>query len=236
MDTELLARRSLGESPVIRQPADEAAAWQPPLINFVEEVEAGEALRPPSLDEIEAIHREAEQAGYEVGYAEGKATGYREALEAGQAEQRDYAERLRSIVDLAARPLADLDERVEAALVDLVILLARQIIRRELKVSPGEVVAVVREALSRLPMSTQSRVLHLHPEDIALVRGALGLPEQDPDWDLKADPLVARGGCLVETESSYVDATVEARIAAAVSRLLGGERESDRDEGTRGSR
>ena len=41
-------------------------------------------------------------------------------------------------------------------------------------------------------------------------------------------PLVARGGCVVETETSRIDATVESRIAAIASKMFGGERESDR--------
>jgi flagellar assembly protein FliH len=233
LDPGLMQMRQQGDCPFLEVDGLEVACWSPPCIDPVETVSYVELPQPPTLEELEQIHREAEKAGFEAGYAEGQAKGYAEALETATRVQQAEGERLRSIVDMAALPLASLDEQVETVLVDLAILIARQIIRRELRSSPGEVVAVVREGLSRLPMATRERKLHLHPEDVPLVRTALGLHEEEPGWRLEADPLVARGGCLLETESSYIDATVEARIAAAVSRLLGGEREGDRSDGSR---
>jgi flagellar assembly protein FliH len=43
------------------------------------------------------------------------------------------------------------------------------------------------------------------------------------------DPLITRGGCKVDTEVSYIDATVENRLAAVIATLFGGEREQDKN-------
>ncbi len=131
-----------------------------------------------------------------------------------------------------ARPLEDLDERVEESLVSLAMSVARHLVRRELKTDPGQVIAVVREAVSALPLTTQMVHLHLHPEDAELVRETLAVHEGDTPWHVVEDPVLIRGGCRVVTEISQVDASVEHRVAAAIAKVLGEEREG---EGSAGS-
>jgi len=109
----------------------------------------------------------------------------------------------------------------------LTIAIARQLIRREIKASPGEIVAVAREAMRTLPLSSRNIRLHLHPEDAALVTEAMGRPMQQGAWEIVEDPALTRGGCEVETDDSRVDATVERRLAQVISNIFGGERGSD---------
>ncbi len=207
---------------------DPVQPWQPPVIQSVsEDIEIPEPPPLPTAEELAAILHAAQTEGYDTGYAKGYDEGKSIALAKGEEEQRELGTQLLSLMEMVGRPLDKLDERVVLELVDLAIAIAKQIIRRELRTSPGEVVAVVREALGHLPMAARERKMHLHPEDIPLVRNALSLAESEHGWLLQADPLVTRGGCLIETESSYIDASVESRIAAVVRDLLGGEREED---------
>jgi flagellar assembly protein FliH len=228
-DVQAMARTSSGGVPQLGAEGDPVLAWAPPLIDRVsEDIDLPEGPPPPTAEELEAMYEAARAEGHAAGYAEGRAIGEVEARAEGEARQREIAAELLSVLEMASRPLEAVDREVEEALVDLAICIARQIIRRELRTNPGEVVAVVREALAQLPMATRERKLYLHPEDIPMVRQALGLAESEHGWRFEADPLLTRGGCLVETETSYIDATVESRIAAVVRNLLGGEREEDR--------
>ncbi|SFD08864.1 flagellar assembly protein FliH [Thiohalospira halophila DSM 15071] len=172
----------------------------------------------------EAGHQEGHAAGYEAGLAEG-----REAAEAERQQYADAAAQLEAITAAFARPLEQLDESVEEQLLAVVNAAARQLVRRELRHHPDEVVAVVREALAELPSQAQAYELHLHPEDASLVREALGVREDDAErqWELVEDPGLTRGGCRVESEYTRVDATLERRLAALSARLLGGERGDD---------
>jgi flagellar assembly protein FliH len=88
-------------------------------------------------------------------------------------------------------------------------------------------VAVVREALAALPITSRSVRLHLHPEDAQLVRQAFSLNEQEAHIQVLDDPVQSRGGCRVQTDNSQIDATVETRLNALIARVLGGEREED---------
>jgi flagellar assembly protein FliH len=164
-----------------------------------------------------------EQDAYEQGFSQ----GYTEGLEKGQNEINEHVKYLQSLMTTLAMPLLDLDKQVVDELVDLSMAVARQMIRRELKVSPGEVVAVVKEALSLLPVTAGDVRLELHPEDAALVRNALLPADADTPWQIVEDPLLSRGGCRVSTNTSRIDATVENRINAAIAAVMGGEREVD---------
>ncbi len=181
-------------------------------------------LELPTAETIAAIHQQAYDEGFSLGRKEGRQQAYKE----GRAASEGRIQQLEQLLELLSHPLKIMDEEVEHALVDLVGLIARHMVRRELKTSPGEIVAVVKEAMSLLPVGSRHPRIHLHPDDLELVKEALGLGEQERSWRLEADPLISRGGCKVETATSYIDATVEARLHAIIAKMLGGAREGDR--------
>lgn len=176
-------------------------------------------IEPLTAEQIEAIQQQAHEEGF--------AQGRREGREAGLKEARQQVRKIESILNTLARPLEELDEAVVEQMVDLSITIARHLVRRELHADPGQVVAVVREAIAALPVGSRGIRVHLHPEDARLVREALSVAESEEGWHLVEDPAMARGGCNVLTEDARVDATVEKRLAAIIARLLGGDREED---------
>ena len=184
-----------------------------------------------TVDEIETMQKQA----YDEAFAQGKKEGYSEGLTEGS--RQGYEENVQLLQNKAAAftrlleslslPFKDLDAEVEKELVKLAIGIATQIIRREIKLDPGQVIAAVRESINVLPLSSQKISLLLHPEDAELVRSALSLDEMSSAWKIVEDPLITRGGCKVDTEFSHIDATVENRLAAVIATLFGGEREQD---------
>lgn len=163
-------------------------------------------------------------AGFKQGYAEGSEQGYQDKVDS----LREQVTEFNRLLEALAAPFASLDEKIERELVDLSIGIARQLVRREIKVDPGQIVAVVREAVGALPLASQKITLTMHPEDAELIRSALVLEDMSPAWKILEDPLLTRGGCLVESGASHVDATVEHRLAAIITKVLGGERREDR--------
>jgi flagellar assembly protein FliH len=174
----------------------------------------------PTARSIAALHQEAYDEGFELGRNRG--------IEEGEAEIGQQAERFERLVAALAEPFAVLDDEVVNSVADLAILIARHLVRRELKIDPGEIVAVVRDTMQHLPVAVRNPRIRMHPDDVEIVANALAIGEESRSWRLQPDPLVTRGGCIVETDSSRVDASVEARLAAIVSKMFGGEREGDR--------
>jgi len=179
----------------------------------------------PTAEEIEKIEEAAYKEGLKAGYDDGLKKG----LEQGQQEINQRCTYLDNILKFLNRPLDDLDENVTEQLFHLSMAVTGQLIRRELHTEPGEVVAVVREAMASLPIAERKVNIYLHPEDVTLVRNALSLTHDDESqpWHLIEDPLLSRGGCRLQAGQSYIDASVETRLNRVIATLLGGERNSD---------
>jgi len=196
----------------------EVLPWRAPSLGGQEEPDG--AMPLPTAEEIEAIQRQAWNEGYEQGRQEGL-----------QAAERESAERIRTLdrmLQEMARPLDELDERVEEELVALAMAVARQLIRREVKTDPGQIIGVIREGIRLLPVAAGNIRLELHPEDAALVRELLNLGEgEERSWHIHEDPTLTRGGCRISNATSRIDATLENRINQVVAAVLGGERVED---------
>jgi len=199
---------------------EEVLSWQaPPLSNPTVGGDGGMPLL--TADEIEAIQRQAWNEGYE----EGRQAGL-------QAAERESAERIATLdrmLQEMARPLDELDERVEEELVALATAVARQLIRREVKTDPAQIVGVIREGIKLLPVAAGNIRLELHPDDAALVRELLNLGEgEERSWHIHEDPTLTRGGCRISNDTSRIDATLENRINQVVAAVLGEGRTGDR--------
>ncbi len=203
--------------------------WQMPVVQgpLDGRVPDPGGLKPMTAGGLQQLQQQAYDESYARGHKEGLERGLAEGRSKAQDEVKDKVALLNGLLALLAEPLQQLDEDMERSLVDLATLIARHLVRRELKLDPGEVIAVVREAVANLPIASRNPTLHINPEDEPLIREALGLGDEERTWKLHADPLVTRGGCLIETDTSFIDATVEARLSAIIARMLGGERESD---------
>jgi flagellar assembly protein FliH len=123
-----------------------------------------------------------------------------------------------------ALPFSDLDSQVEEQLVQLAVTIARQLVRRELRMDPSQVIAIIRETVALLPAAARDVRVHLHPEDANVVREKLATPTADRAWTIVEDPVMPRGGCRVTTDTAHIDARLETRIQSIMTAILGEER------------
>jgi len=170
----------------------------------------------PTVGGIADLQAEAHQEAFALGLAEGR--------EAGRAEVRAQVERLAAMIHELARPFEVQDAEVERELLTLAMALARQIVRRELKSDPTQIIGIIREAIAALPVAAREVRVHLHPEDGAVVREHLAPTDAERAWVMVEDPVMARGGCRITTATSRIDARLETRLAALLSELMGDER------------
>ncbi len=186
-------------------------SWQPPEMGGGG-AQANKNISVLTAKQIQQIQRQA----YDEGFAQGRTEGLASVKTPLEAVLRALSE-----------PLSELDAQAQQELTLLVATIARHLVRRELKANPDEIVAVVRETLSALPAASRHVQVHMHPEDAVLVRNALSLSEGERHWQIVEDPVLSRGGCRVHAEASQIDATIETRLAAVITKMLGGEREND---------
>jgi flagellar assembly protein FliH len=177
---------------------------------------ASGAAKMATVGGLADLQEEAHKEAFEQGLQEGRA--------AGQAEVRAQVERLSGMFYDLAKPFDALDEEVERELMTLAMALARQIVRRELKTDPTQIIGIIREAIAALPVAAREVRVHLHPEDAAVVRQHLAPTENERAWIMIEDPVMARGGCQITSATSRIDARLESRLGAILSELLGTER------------
>lgn len=196
-----------------------AARWQPP------EIDGPVIGVSQRLTDLTAIEREA----WERGYAEGRDAAIAAVHKEQQATTLELDRRvqnLAAILDFMAKPIEVLDEEVQRQLVMLAGAIARQVVRREIKTHPDEIVAVIRETVALLPLTAREVRVHLNPEDARLVRARLADAGGERAWSIAEDPIIARGGCRVSSENSTIDAQLEQRIGAAIAAAMGDARKS----------
>ncbi len=171
----------------------------------------------PTADDIEQWRIAAEEEGYQQG------------LERAQREAEVLQQRLLQLIEFFEHPLQALNEDIEHQLTQLAVTLAQQLVRRELKIEPGEIIGLIRDSVKLLPGNTRNITISLHPEDAHLVRNALSLDSADEErsWKLVEDPMITRGGCEISAPPSSINATLENRLSELAASVLGGERERD---------
>ncbi|MGD8784243.1 MAG: flagellar assembly protein FliH [Thioalkalispiraceae bacterium] len=198
-----------------RDDESEVTPWRLPEVGTSADYQG-----PLTAGQIEQLQKQAYEEGFERGRKDG--------LKAGEQEAQQQLQQLASILDVFTDPLKELDDKVVQQLVDLTTIIAGQVIRRELRADPGQIIAVVRECIKNLPVTSRKVSIFLHPDDAMLVRGAFSIDESvDQSWQIIDDPVLTRGGCRIEAENSKIDATVEQQLNRVIANLLGGEREQD---------
>ncbi|HEY3786349.1 MAG TPA: flagellar assembly protein FliH [Steroidobacteraceae bacterium] len=179
--------------------------------------------KAPGADAAARALQDSEARGYQAGIARAHAE-----MQAAQGAIEARLKQLDSILQLLAKPLQDLDGAIEKELLQLALTVGKQLARRELRVDPAQVIAILRESLAQLPASAREIRVHLHPDDAATVRERLAAPANERAWTLVEDPTLTRGGCLVRTETSQIDVRLESRISAVIASALGEERAPER--------
>lgn len=168
--------------------------------------------------------QEADARGYEAGM-----TRARMEMSAQLAALDERIKRLDAALHVLARPLEQLDADIESELAQLALAVGKHLARRELRIDPAQVIAILRESLALLPAAAREVRVHLHPEDAATVREHLTAPAGDRAWTIVEDPTLSRGGCVIHCQASHIDAKLESRIAAVAASVLGDERASTRE-------
>ncbi|WP_406848513.1 FliH/SctL family protein [Xanthomonas citri] len=166
-------------------------------------------LRPPTLEEIQAIEDAAQQEGFARGHAEGFAQG--------QSEVRRLTAQIDGILDNFTRPLARLENEVVGALGELAVRIAGQLVGRAYQADPQLLADLVGEAVDAVDGAGREVEVRLHPDDITAL-----LPHLAPSSTTRVAPdtSLSRGDLRVHAESVRIDGTLDARLRAALETVM----------------
>lgn len=203
--------------------------------------EEEEEILPPTAEEIEAIRQAAYDEGYqegkttgfeegkaeglETGHAEGKEKGYKEGVEQGLEEGRQQvqtqAEVWQILADKLHDPLSQANDETRDQLVKLAVTLAKAVIKTEVTTNSQVVLQALSEGLKALPINQVEFQIHMHPEDIDIIKSHFGEEEvAKKGWNLIEAPAMERGGCDITTAQNAVDVSVERRCRDVIEKFL----------------
>ena len=166
-----------------------------------------------------ADRRAEDNAKLEIAQREAHASGHAEGLREGRRQSLDDARHLRDLMADVTRQTREVNQQLADDLLRLSLELARQMVRRALVVHPEMIVPLVKDALAQLSNTTTPLSLTLHPDDAAVVRTHLAETIDNGHWNLIEDAAMQRGGCLLQTASSHLDATLGARWQQLTAKL-----------------
>ena len=215
------------EDEVVEEVAPEEVldSSEPAALDVIEEIQPA----APTFSEEELAQRinDAAQAAREQGYQQGLEQGMQKAAQEWQARMSDYqnnlgretALRLNEVLNTAQTAVQGLSQQMAPDLLQLATDVARQVVRQELRCNPQALQPVVAEALDMLGAETKPALVRLNPEDFKHFETHLRTALPNPKVEWLADPSVAEGGCLVESQGAQVDGSLERRWQRAVAAL-----------------
>jgi type III secretion protein L len=200
-------------SKIIKQPDMTGASEHPGSVVKRSVVEAkAEARRilTEARNEAEAIVENAEKTAREL-----REAAYQEGHEASLLELHQLLIETRQRRDMAL-------VEVEQDVLRLAVKIAEKIIGREVERDETALADMVSTAL-RNARQHETLVVRVNPHDLATIqkhRDRLDPGARARFLDIVADPRVASGGCVIESESGTVDAQLETQLHVMERALL----------------
>lgn len=175
---------------------------------------AAAAPPPPSAQTMPSFERAAIER-------EAFAQGERAGAEAAAARSEAVLQRLKQTIGELQALRAEMIHKTERQVVQLSIAIAKRIVHREISLDPELLSAMARVALDRLG-DAATATIRLHPDDYAATAGATSDGGTESSVvRVVADPVVRRGGCLVQSEFGLIDVSADAQIQELATALLG---------------
>lgn len=179
---------------------------------------APEAVQPLTLEEVEAVRQDAYNEGFSTGEKDGFRAGQLRARQEAEAALAPRLQALESLLQQLFDPIGEQDQAIEHILLDLVCLISKEVIQRELTIDSSQIARVLRDAMKLLPMDDGQVRIHVNPQDFAAIKELR--ERHDEDWRILEDDSLLPGGCRVETRHSQIDASMETRLQSLTRQLL----------------
>ncbi|OYT74133.1 MAG: hypothetical protein CFK49_09980 [Armatimonadetes bacterium JP3_11] len=178
-----------------------------------------EALRLQAMQDAEHIREQARREGYQRGYEQGYADGEQYARQQSDEALQRTVETLRTQVEQVVQSLqaqyATYLQNAEAQMLELVLEVARKVVREELKLQPEHALAIVRDVLRRVQGFVPIRI-RVNPLDLELIRqnraALLYIVDGVEGIEIVEDRRVDPGGCIIETAQGVYDARIKTQL------------------------
>ena len=176
---------------------------------------------PPNLGETETVTvasiRSTLESARQKGYDEGFERGHAEGVAKAQAITADIEQLLTAMVE----PFAKQEETLFREQCLVISRIATAVIERELQLEPATIEQAVSSALEVVKNEPQPLEIEINASDLERLETVAPDLLQGKSWRVETDHDLMPGGCRIRVGDSIIDASIEARLQAAIREALG---------------
>ncbi|MFW5745119.1 MAG: flagellar assembly protein FliH [Spirochaetota bacterium] len=169
--------------------------------------------------EAERKAQDAEEDARRAGFEEGREKGFEE----GQAEHERLVERLHVIINKAIDRRNEIIEESETQIVNLVVQIAKKVVKVISENQRNVVVNNVVQALRKLKEKTDV-IIRVNIEDLEMVtnhvQDIIERVEREHHITVAEDSTVDPGGAIIETDFGEIDARIASQLQEIEDRIL----------------
>jgi flagellar assembly protein FliH len=153
---------------------------------------------------------------YREGYADGQEAARREAAQTLQQVRQNFVDIIQKVTSERQR----LWQEMEEFAVKLSLGIAKRIVQQTTEENERLALAVAQMVISQA-MEAEVIALRLNPQDMATLQESKeALPSISGAVEIKSDPRISRGGCIVETRMGDFDGRLETQLQIIYERLM----------------
>jgi len=182
---------------------------------IAEAQEKGKQIEADSRAAFEAERKEAEERGR----AAGRETGFSE----GKAEVERLILRTQTVLERAQDKRAEILEQTEQEIINLVLLIARKVVKVISENQKNVIISNVVQALRKVK-GRGNIIIKVNMADLKLTTEHLNdfikLVEGAKSVQIMEDSSVDDGGCIIETDFGEIDARIASQLAELETRIL----------------
>jgi flagellar assembly protein FliH len=197
-----------------REELPPCTVWQPGHLS------EPSAAKRASAQAQEAALAAARQAGQKEGYQD----GYRDGMAALAGFKESFVQQAQAqigaLLEAFDKDMASMEQAMATSLTRLATRLAQHVVRAEIHTRPELVAQVAREAVDALLASAKQVIIHVHPDDLALVEQDAGEVIRARGARLVGEASIERGGVKISSDAGSVDATLNVRWQEATHPLV----------------
>jgi flagellar assembly protein FliH len=155
--------------------------------------------------------------------AEGREVGREEGFTEGQTEVRRLIERTHTVLERAQDKRSEILEETEQQVIDLVLLIARKVIKTISESQRAVVVSNVVQALRKLK-GRGNILIRVNLVDVELttehIKDFIKITEGAKGIQVVEDSTVDPGGCVIETDFGEINARISSQLAELEDKIL----------------
>lgn len=178
------------------------------------------SARETARADAERIKKEAFDAAFKKGYNEGYEKGKNEGLKSVENLRVEAG----NVLEEAHRISRDYIDGQKEEILNLALHIGEKIIKWQVDSNDSVVVEIAKGAIEAAVVREQV-IIRVNPMDYALVDcrrdELIKSAGEDVIVNIIRDDSIGRGGCRIESEGSFVDASIDAQFAKVKEALMG---------------